>query len=95
MKIHTDVESIRGSIHELPLKERKEVAKKEAKVQKEPKDVVEISRENMAASLVKIENAEAAAALLRELQAKIQTDPMKALLAQANITASNVTGLIG
>jgi ribosome recycling factor len=94
MKIHTDVDSIRGSIQDLSIKERKEVAKEATKVQKEPRDIVEISKENMAASLVKIESAEAAAELLRRIQAQIEGDPMGALLAQANITSANLTGLI-
>lgn len=95
MRIHTDVDSIRGFIQDVSIEEKEEVRKQRAEAQKEPEDVVEISRENMAASAVRVKDAEAAMALLGRIRIQIQSEPMAALLAQANIVGSNVTGLVG
>lgn len=95
MKIYTDVDSIHRSMQDVSIKGREGVPKEPKKVSDEPEDVVRVRRENMAASAIRLEDAEAAITLLRKLQEEIHSDPMTAILAQANIVASNVTGLVG
>jgi len=94
MKIHTDLDSIQRSIHQ-DIASARDAYVKVAESIKEPEDSLEISRENTVASKVRLENAAAASELLKEIQAQIANHPQAALLAQANIVASNVTGLVG